>query len=375
VARAFSKTPGEVDAYKGLYGIATQTAKNIWKSPHPLPGALAFLDKLAKVDSKKRPLFAMLLAGYLAKVDPREDILPNELLDFAIEQEMKRLLGFMHEKDSPELFQKLLEALVLSTCTGGKLGLCPLPNPQREQKHPLWNSGLGELREKKGEDFFLFYPMEPDLLGERFVLNRAGGGRPRRLNTKQLEELLQTCWRKAPLETAQFFSRCAEDFASSDPENMAALFLSAMPTVKANPRLQVFFALTLVNLIACYGNAGNLPEARKLLGEMAGLGDTSKIALERANAAFNLIVDYRKAGNLTEARKLFEEMAGLGGTPEIALVRANAAVHLMNAYSRAGNLSEAQKLFEEMAGLGGTPEIALELLDNHFLLEYSRTAV
>ena len=34
----------------------------------------------------------------------------------------------------------------------------------------------------------------------------------------------------------------------------------------------------VVNLIACYGNAGNLPETQKLFEEMAGLGDTPGIA-------------------------------------------------------------------------------------------------
>jgi len=337
---------------KGLYEIATQTAKNIWKSPNSLPAPSDFLDKLTKLDPKKRPLFAMLLAGYLAKLNPKADISPNELLDLAIDEEFEHTL----KPAGVATDSALLRALLLSTCTGGKLGAFPL----QPQHALLWNSGLGELREKNGEDFFLFYPMEPDLLGERFVLTRAGGGHPRRMNTKQLEELLLSCWLEAPQLTTDFFTRCGQDFASSDSDNIAELFLSAMPMLKENSLSQVSFAKAAINLTGSYCNAGKLPEAQKLFDEMAGFGDTPEIASLRAQTAFNLILGYGIARKLPEAQKLFEEMAGLGDTLEMALLRAKAAKNLIGFYSNAGNLPKAQKLFKEMAGLGNTPGIVLE---------------
>jgi len=380
--------PFELDTVsdEGLYCIARQTAKDIWKSPYALPGPREFLLKLTKLDKRKRPLFAMLLAGYLAKVDPKAEISPLHLLDFAMEQEFERSLTPAGvEEDIGRL-----NALLLATCTGGKLGSCPLP-----PCHRLWNSGLGKLREEEGENRFLFHPVEPDLLGERFVLSRAGGNRFGRVSKTQLKEVLQAGWREAPQEMFSFFSRCAQDFALVDSENIARLFLSALSAIQGNPRSQMAWTEAFVNMTAflepsdgrkvwhaaaslddtpwvalcrakatfnlvnAYGNTGNFPEARKLFEAMAEFSDVPRIVPLRAQAAFGLINHHRNAGNLPEARKLFEEMAKLGDMPEVVLRRAKAAVNLIADYGNAGNLSEAQKLFEEMAKLGETPEVAL----------------
>ena len=387
---------------EGLYRLAQQTAKEVWQSPHPLLGLPEFLDKLSKLDKRKRPLFAMLLAGYLAKVNPKAEIAPNELLDFAIEQEFER----SWKPAGVENDSTLLRALLLSTCTGGKLGACHL-----QPRHSLlWNSGLGKLRKEKGQNLFLFYPMEPDLLGERFVLNCAGGNPfKQRIDQKQLEELLKTCWQEAPQETFSFFSRCAQDFASDDSKNIAELFLSSMPTNKPSQKawMQAFVNLTAFlnpadaskiwqtasqlggapdmalwhakaafNLVKCCCDAGELPKAHKLFDEMAKLGDTPEVALRRAKATVNLIAHYGKAGNLPEARKLFENMATLCHTPDIALHRAKAAFNLLSDYGKAGNFPEARKLFEEMANFGKTPEISLYLAKAAFnlIVDYCKAA-
>jgi hypothetical protein len=329
---------------EGLYSIAQQTAKDIWNSPKPLPGRREFLDNLTKLDKKKRPLFAMLLAGYLGEGNPEEEIDPNEVLDFAIEQEFRRSLtpaGVEEDSD-------LLRALLLSTCTGGKLGARSLP-----RNHRLWDSGLGDHREENGKDIFLFHPIEPDLLGERFVLNRAGGGRRRRVDEEQLKEWLQTGWQNAPLETVDFFSRCAQDFGSTDSEKIADLFLSAMPTIKENYPSRVAWLLALVNLTAFLEPVAG----SRIWQGTSELVDTPEIALCRAQAAFNLITLYGNAGNIPEARKLFDAMPD-ADTPEIALPRANAAVNLILHYGNAGNLPEARKLFDAMPD-ADTPEFAL----------------
>ena len=96
---------------EGLYKIATQAAKDIWKSPNPLPARPDFLDKLTKLDKHKHPLFAMLLAGYLG-INPKAKINPNEVLDFAIEQEFERFLTPAGVEKDPAL----LHAMILSTC-------------------------------------------------------------------------------------------------------------------------------------------------------------------------------------------------------------------------------------------------------------------
>jgi|GEM_PF-2377928 len=380
---------------KGLYKIAAQAAKDIWESPNPLPSSSDFLDKLTQLDTKKRPLFAMLLAGYLAKLNPKAEISPNEVLDFAIEQEFERSLAPAGVADDADL----LRALLLSTCTGGKRGALPL-----QPRHSLlWNSGLGKLREEKGQNLFAFYPMEPDLLGERFVLNCVSGNPfKQRIGKRQLEELLKTCWLEAPQETADFFTRCAQDFASSNSEKIAKLFLSAVPMVNGNTPLRVLFVKTLLSLTDIYGSAAKRQEAWKLLEGMARLGKMKEITLLSALASFKLVVKYRNAGSLPEELKLLDEMlrfympigfaysymldrlgstemlpdawlkdvwwkkdmylqrmAQFGDTSETKLEHACAAFWLIVYYGAEGNFPEAQKLFEEMAGFGDTPEMEL----------------
>jgi pentatricopeptide repeat protein len=327
---------------EGLYTIAAQTAKDIWVSPEPLLARSDFLDKLEKLDKKKRPLFAMLLAGYLAKVDPKAEIHPNDVFDFAIEQEFERFLIPMGVEKEPDL----LHSLLLSTCTGCKLGALSLP-----RNHRLWNSGLGSLREENGNDFFIFHPIEPDLLGERFILNRGGGGSPKRVNKKQLQKLLQICWQDAPMEIGNFFKRCTQDFASSDSKNIADLFLSAIPTIKENVQSHKAGRFALVNLAAFLKPA----DGEMVYQATAELGDTLEIAVARAYAALGLMIGW----DLPEARRVFETMAELGDAPDIAFVRSEAALQLIESYIKAENFSEARNVFEAMAIFCKTPRTIL----------------
>jgi pentatricopeptide repeat protein len=336
---------------EGLYSIAKQTAKDIWNSSGPLPIASDFLNELAKLDEKKRPLFAILLAGYLAETHQKKIIGRNDVLDYAIDREFERFLTPAGIKEDPAR----LNALLLSTCTGGKLGTCLLPDD-----HRLWNSGLGDRREGNDETRFFFHPIEPDLLGERFVLNCDNRHNKLHIDKNQLKKLLQICWQDAPLKTADFFDRCAQDFASTDSDKITDLFRSSMPTTEENSPFQKIIGLlrasVVVNLISYFGSAGNITEAQKLFEDMPDT-DTPEIALERAKAAFNLINGYLNAGNITGVRKLFEDMPD-ADTPEITLVRAKAAFNLIIGYCSAENITEAQKLFEDMPD-ADTPEIAL----------------
>ena len=364
---------------EGLYGIATQAAKEIWRSPNPLPQAPDFLDKLARLDKKRRPLFAMLLSGFLAKVDPKAELSPNDVLDFAIEKEFERCLQPMGV-DEPDL----LWLLLLATCTGGKLGSCWLP-----PGHRLWNSGLGYRHENRCS--FQFYPIEPDLLGERFVLKCAGAGNDglRRFDTQQLKKLLQASWRLAPLETFDFFSRAAQNFASSDLEKLTEFFLlTTMPDDEG----MLDIAMGRVRLAPFMLDPPELDEApvkeettirRKettlrrffqwLFGRAASLPvDTPEppakedkpsyqlsepleehVQLFRrvffcAKAADTLLSAHVKAGNFPVARQLFKAMTQLDYTPRKVSLCVIAAANLIFGYILAGQEEECQRFLDEV---------------------------
>jgi len=311
---------------EGLYRIATQTAKEIWHSPEPLPEEADFLEQLTKLDKKKRPLFAMLLAGYLAQVNPQTELSPNDVLDFAIEQEFERSLRPMGVEQTPSL----LRALLLSTCTSGKLGACLLP-----PEHRLWESGLGTLRETNTGSRFFFHPVEPDLLGERFVLKCAGAGnrRSRRMSTQQLEEVMRTCWKLAPLETFDFFGRSVQNFASSDLEKLTELFLLTKPADKRRADILDIGRIRARCAARSEAPSDDMP--------------TPPMEFFRAKAAVTLLNACGEAGNFSEARKLFEFMTTLGDTPQIAFLRASAAVELAVNYLHAGRAEEGKSFLRK----------------------------
>ncbi|MDR0379491.1 MAG: serine protease [Candidatus Accumulibacter sp.] len=229
----YEKTPFElpVPGNQELYEIAKDALRSL-NATACLPEYGIFIGKLTEIDKKKRPLFAMLLASYLGEAGRKSgQVKQSEVLDHAIREEFRRVLK---RAEVDEKNESNLKALVISTLTGGKAGDFKLESSE----HPLWNSGLGYASD--GNDHqFRFYPLEPDLVGEHFILK--GCGCPEnsyipRIADTDMQEWIGEAWQTHMFEVGQFFTRCAQDFSYS-PEWVERRFLPIAKKLRAEDEI------------------------------------------------------------------------------------------------------------------------------------------
>ena len=166
-----------------------------------------FLSKLSSLDPKKRPLFTSILA---------EDFSANTTLDRMVL--LKRFLSRTKQKYWSEINQCMfLLAGILTIIGGGDidtisseiLGDCCVFEKDTEQLASLLGHPIDEGWRYAG--------IEPDMIGELFVLELLGNHSRNRVFTQTVspqtrEKILLSLWEKYPREMAIFLSRCGEDF-------------------------------------------------------------------------------------------------------------------------------------------------------------------
>jgi pentatricopeptide repeat protein len=339
-----------------------------------------FLKKLREVDSEQRPLYAMLLAAYIA-ANSTSEVTWKEVLEGALRQEYERELKPAGEEKATHI----LKAMALSTLTGGKAGSCTM-----DDVCDLWYSGFGY--EDASSGLFRPYPVEPDLLGGYLVLGALEQARifgRARLWGDDIRALIHHAWETFPSDVSSFFDRCAQNFLS-DPDWIETKFLNEQ-LAQANIATRLWYIQTAVKLIArfdkeqvgiarkvvdeitrhagkgffrreiaraatslirLYARAGMLDEAHTaFLGMKDIVGNSEDARFSHIEAAACLIDGLSRVGELVRARLLFEEMQTFGDSERIQSVRADALVSLINGYGRTGELVQARILLDSMARL------------------------
>ena len=386
----FKERPTPLPSLKpeGLFRIAQDVWKSIGHDGSDAPCATsdAFLEKLCSVDSDRRPLFAMLLAAAMLTEDGAEFAFTcSDVLKLTIQNGYERVLQLAGEESAAQA----MRSLALSTLTGGRLGACDL-----DKNHALWNSGLGHAVNGE-EGIFYPWPVEPELLGESFILNdmkQDGIPEDVRIGDDEMRALIVKAWETCSPEVAYFFECCGQDFLA-DPAWIETRFLDCRLTDVDTP----LYMQTAVNLVTWFGK-GQLDAARKISEHMDSIGNAGMFCRERAEISTNLIRICCEAGMLDEASSIFLTINNaLGELEEVRRCRAAAAVYLVggsckvgelvrarvmfesalayeqsaeyrspkalalisliNAYARAGDFSEAQELFENLAAYGNSEEV------------------
>ncbi|MDL2321215.1 hypothetical protein LJC47_02570 [Desulfosarcina sp. OttesenSCG-928-B08] len=307
----------------------------------PLPDS--FTNDLKKVDPKKRALFAIMLASYLAK-GLGDSPTRQEVLDHALKLEHRK--SWKPANFKTEEYKKLVRATITKTPQNHKP--CDSDTAMRWR---MINHGLGFIDEVTN-DFYLS-PLEPDLVGEYFVLE--GGGRDsdgkRRVTNPELEAEIAWCWENNPFETGIFFERCSQDFTTHK------ILVKLFKQIPSEKLATILWRMVAVNYIARLGDAGGLASARAIFDAMADLRDSEKACTLRAMASVNLIVYYGNSSDIDSAWAIFDAMAKLGDSEEIRTLRAKASFNLINAYGNRDELVPARAVFDAMAKLGGSEEI------------------
>jgi len=348
-----------------------------------------FLARLAVIDAGQRPLFAMLLAAYVV-TDNDPEVTRREVLENALWNEVEQVLKPAEVEGTP----LALKALVMATLTGGRVGACKL-----DAVHPLWRSGLG-CAAASDDEMFRLYPVEPDLLGEYFVLNGVGQDDifgSMCISDEEMQAMILKAWEVCPLDAADFFERCGQDFTTDTTwigprllnhdlngvddaakrcfMNTAANLLGRlgrqevdaarglcefMENVGTHEKFQHARARALASMVRICCEAGLLEEASSVFLGLRTLKETPENRLCLAEAVACLTDSLGKAGELVRARVLFESTLAFDRGEQCRAPRARALAGLIGSYGRSGDFEEARHLSDILAACGDTEDV-LEL--------------
>jgi hypothetical protein len=199
------------------------------------------LAQLLEIDPSRRPLFAALFADAIAAADPKMlkwD--PNALIENVLIREQE---NFWKPRGVTDVE---LDVLTLATLVRGVGYDCPdLPPAAHDAKqfsHKRYAIACGASASER------LPPLEPDMVGEIFVLNRFKPSSKR----SQAEEMRDRGWKIDSLEMSAFFSRAAKDFQ----DHPALWYLGSSPhTACAAPHVSHF----VHSALRPHGGAGSDP--------------------------------------------------------------------------------------------------------------------
>ncbi|MDR1425044.1 MAG: hypothetical protein LBI92_10655 [Azoarcus sp.] len=294
-----------------------------------------FLTRLAAIDAGRRPLFAMLLAAYMA-TDSDPEVTRREVFENALWNEVEQVLKPAEVERTP----LALKALVMATLTGGRVGACKL-----DDMHPLWRSGLG-CAAASDEEMFRLYPAEPGLLGEYFVLTGIGQDDifgSMCLSDEEMQAMILKAWEVCPQEAADFFERCGQDFTADSAWIGTRLLIPDLNG--AGDAAKQRFMNTAANLLGRFGKL-EVEAAHRLFEFMENVGMREEFQHARARATASMVRICCEAGLLEEASSVFLSLRTLKETPENRLCLAEAVACLTDGLGKAGELVRARVLFE-----------------------------
>jgi hypothetical protein len=324
------------------------------------------LDQLRAIDPAGRPLFAAFFGDALAHAGHPRLWDRKALLGNVLERERR------HFWAAAAVTVKDEALLCLATLTGGawdawleapaladvRDDLPCLDDRDLERRYTVM-AGAPETRsENPLKPMTLFGPLQPDLLGEFFVLQHLSHGVAGAHRTRRIAAWSRAAWRLDYLGAAVFLDRLMQDFAN-DPALPLFLDEPALdPPMPDDAQARLGWAMLTVNSVNRLG-AYALPLAqefyRKLAALAAGHADQPALREQQAKAAFNLIDELGSRNEVEEARGLYDELAALAagppGQPALREVQAKAAFNLINHLGSRDEVEAARVLYKELVAL------------------------
>ena len=237
------------------------------------------LPVLREMDPEGRPLFAALMADAVAGGRPRSQLwrAKEDLIGDVLDREEERFWKPAGITNADK------DLLALATLCGG-IGLTDL-NALPQDRGLLDGHDAKRYRVMSGRDASeRLAPLEPDILGEWFVLHHL---QPGNVLDKRLEDMRNLAWRMAPYGMALFLDRALRDF----PRH-AAFQTIATASAEGNVTAVSLWARVAVYLIGRFA-AADPDAAARWYGDIQTLAakhpKEEALREQQAMAAFSLI--------------------------------------------------------------------------------------
>jgi hypothetical protein len=330
--------------------------------------ALTCIDKVSR-----RPLFAYLIADALKRGQDVRAWDRDALLNDVISRERDhfwwptaRALGL-----SKNEFQACETALTLATITG-RLPL-DVFSMHGDELLPRWNSIAHSqlFKDMTGRPVISQVPaLEPDIVGEFFVLNRLAALEKLRMTSGETmaEALIERAWSIGSLTMAIFFSRVRQDF----PESSAArAFVSRPPAASIGHVPWAEFVHARIFILGLEGNWGWRAEAQELYQELKALAIAhphEEIRETQSAVAAYLTIIQSDPASLAHALEMYQDIKALTAHPAGKKIResqAQAAFNLIYVLS-ANPSAQAQtlELYQELKALAAAHQDDEEVWEN-----------
>jgi Palmitoyl protein thioesterase len=227
----FGTAQAQLEAARAANLVLT-TVDNLWtifeavlkQHNKPLPDQTRTLAALAEIDPERRPLFAHFAADAIAHGDDICHFNREQLLEQVIKRSRE---GYWRPAGAKAEDERLL---AVATMAGGFM--VEALDDVTEKLLPSWDIDrhpdvfLAMTGRNSGTDIA---PLEPDIVGEHFVLTCLA---QKNLSDANRARLCDLAWRLNPLGMAQFVSRVMHDFRLHDPASARA-FLHIVRSVAA----------------------------------------------------------------------------------------------------------------------------------------------
>lgn len=293
----------------------------------PLPPRDKALADLTRIDPHGRPLFAALFADSLAEGGDTAHWDDQTLIRAILKRESDKFWKPVGVTDDD------LNLLALATMTGG-LDLTAEITAELRQAGlidaaiPRNRSRYSALCNRKVTTHL--FPLEPDILGESFVLDRIA--KDCTADPSLAELLWRYGWRLNPLAMTQFLDRTGRDFPY-----MSILLQLTLPP-EGGRYIKVLWAMLVSNLVWYFHAEHYLNDALFLLNRLWELSqqyvEETEIRCAWARGAFNLIHHFLRVGRVSDATALHKQLWSLVETydsePEIRLIWAKGTFNLID---------------------------------------------
>ena len=294
-----------------------------------------------------RPLFLLFATdAVLHGEDPRHWDL-DSMLAYALRRDRE----YWERNIDPEIRSSLIALARYATIVGSYKPTRNFPEPLKEDNQKIWEhfshdpnackQYFSVISERKLTEGTL-YPLEPDLLGEYFVLSFLSEID----NPELLTEWRELLWREGHKPgLVVFFERCADDFAGNEAY-IERLFSLLPEAEKVEEKQAVAVAGILFHFTIRQSEKGCKRAVDALEALSMRFSDFDYFAHAYASGLFNLTVKQDLAGREESVGKLREVYDRFPDNEDIAEVYARGLVNLTVKQDLAGREASVGKLRE-----------------------------